>query len=93
MMRDNRHCEEAIRPTKQSTNSEIASLTSFARNDDEDPILKLFENEPLSLDEIIASMGSLSHDIPSRLAKLEVNGYIKLVLGGKYVRSQNTSIT
>ena len=93
---DVRHCEEAVRPTKQSR-SEIALITLLPRNDINDPIdnslLKLLTNEPLSLDEIIVSLNGSPSDIPSRLAQLEVQGVVKRLLGGKYVRTPDISIT
>jgi len=93
---DVRHCEEAVRPTKQSR-SEIALITLLPRNDINDPIdnslLKLLTNEPLSLDEIIVSLNGSPSDIPSRLAQLEVQGVVKRLLGGKYVRTPDIAIT
>jgi len=89
----NRHCEEAKRPTKQSR-TEIASLTSFTRNDEiTNSILKLLTNEPLSLDDIMIGLGGVPKDISSRLAQLEVQGVIKRVFGGQYVRTSSTAIT
>ncbi len=73
------------------------TLASLPRNDINDPtnnsLLKLLTNEPLSLDEIIVSLSGSPNDILSRLAQLEVQGAVKRLLGGKYVRTPDIAIT
>ena len=100
---DSRHCEEA-ESRRNNPSSEIASLTSSARNDglgtvendndiENDLMLKLLTNKPLSLDEIIVSLGGAPKDLSLRLVQLEVKGVIQRCLGGKYTRSIDTAIT
>ena len=56
-------------------------------------ILKLLTNEPLSLDDIWIGLGGMPKDISSRLSQLEVQGVIKRVFGGQYVRTSSVAIT
>lgn len=56
-------------------------------------LLKLLTNKPLSLDEIIVSLGGTPNDLSSQLVQLEIKGVIKRLLGGKYARNIDVAIT
>ncbi|OGW86228.1 MAG: DNA protecting protein DprA [Omnitrophica bacterium RIFCSPHIGHO2_02_FULL_46_11] len=53
----------------------------------EDPLLKLLTNQPLSFDEIAVGVSQNPAQLRSRLTYLELEGIVKRVFGGRYVRS------
>ncbi|MBI4394664.1 MAG: DNA-protecting protein DprA [Candidatus Omnitrophica bacterium] len=70
-----------------------ASVNSFAlnaraNNDDEnDPVLRLLANRPLSFDEIVTGLNEDPRNIRSRMTQLELEGTVKRIFGGCYVRA------
>ena len=78
---------------KASIKTETAELKTVITDPVNHSLLKLLTNEPLSLDDIIIGLGRVPKDISSRLAQLEVQGVIKRVFGGQYVRTSSTAIT
>ena len=84
-----RHCEEARRDDEAIPSLEIASA-SFEpppRNDDEDPVLDLLVHQALSFDEIAVGLNESPTQVCFRMTQLELNGAVKRIFGGRYVRS------
>lgn len=79
--------------TKVGTDTDVRSCACPDRMPAEDPVLKLLEKEPLSLDEIMAAAQESPTSVYSRLTKLEMQGHIKRMFGGKYVRTPDIAIT
>lgn len=52
----------------------------------EDPVLNIFSNGPLSIDEIAELTNSQIEDILSKLTELEIKGKIVLLPDGRYNR-------
>jgi DNA processing protein len=69
------------------------SLDLRVRGDDtsrqiaDDPILKLLAKQPLSFDELAIALSREPAQVQSHLIKLELEGAVRRIFGGQYVRS------
>ena len=84
-----RHCEAHPIGAEAISKSGIASSgPSVGRpRNDNDPILQLLAKGALSFDELAIALNQEPAQVQSQLIKLELEGAIRRVFGGQYVRS------
>jgi len=72
-------------PEKEKKQEDLVGIIKERENND--PILNLLADQPLSFDEIVVGLNENPVKISSRMTQLELQGVVKRVFGGRYVRS------